>query len=573
MDREHPASVEARLRLAQVVSCTEAEGPGRRFAVWVQGCPLRCPGCCNPEMLPFEGGWEVGVDELAGQVGRAAEGEGVEGITLLGGEPMAQAEGLAALAKRVQGMGLSVMVFSGFTLEEIRASADPHALDLLGHTDLLVDGPYLRDRPETRRRWVGSSNQRVHALTGRYKVDDPCWSRPNTLELRLSGGELTVNGFPATAAVGLWRRPRTRRPGGIRLEMRSVSRFEADLLRVLHAVLGRAPVEGVLPVIAGRRKRPKCLGREAVGLVQEALGKGCVWRLACEGGWLPGRHLRGDRVATGRLWERTPPEGLGLSFTRFTMNFLIWLTADPPGDGPVRGDPGRPSLSVGDWLVVFYAYEALRTTKVAAALRGLRPFYLNELCRLAFPDDFAEARYDYKPAYSLWTGGVGGCVLEALQPYLAARWVAVERQKLAVTDPPRMSALGRAQGATLDALLRALDGAGRWDLARFLLSAAATLLRDAQGPRAWVGSLDLGGLRVAERAEVHRAALAFLRSLGRLQGWERQARGVGYFDEGYAASQLWKADWEAHDGDVLCERAGAIARALDPLGNAAGREG
>jgi anaerobic ribonucleoside-triphosphate reductase activating protein len=44
------------LRVAQVVPCTEAEGPGRRFALWFQGCPLRCPGCCNPEMLPFEGG-------------------------------------------------------------------------------------------------------------------------------------------------------------------------------------------------------------------------------------------------------------------------------------------------------------------------------------------------------------------------------------------------------------------------------------------------------------------------------------------------------------------------------------
>ena len=41
---------------AQIVPCTEAEGPGARFALWFQGCPLRCPGCCNPEMLPFEGG-------------------------------------------------------------------------------------------------------------------------------------------------------------------------------------------------------------------------------------------------------------------------------------------------------------------------------------------------------------------------------------------------------------------------------------------------------------------------------------------------------------------------------------
>lgn len=212
MDHRRAANGEARLRLAQIVPCTEAEGPGHRFAIWVQGCPLRCPGCCNPEMLPFEGGWETTVDALAEWAGRAAAEDGVEGITLLGGEPLAQAAGAAALARQVQALGLSVMIFSGFTLEEIQTSADPDALDLLAHTDLLVDGPYLRDQPEPRRRWIGSSNQRIHALTDRYRVDDPRWSGPNTLELRLVEGELTVNGFPAAHAVGLWRRTRDTRP-------------------------------------------------------------------------------------------------------------------------------------------------------------------------------------------------------------------------------------------------------------------------------------------------------------------------------------------------------------------------
>jgi anaerobic ribonucleoside-triphosphate reductase activating protein len=82
---------------------------------------------------------------------------------------------------------------------------------LLAHTDILVDGPYVRELPETRRRWIGSSNQQVHFLSDRYRADDPCWQLPNTLEIRLRGMELTVNGFPARSAVGLWRRLASRR--------------------------------------------------------------------------------------------------------------------------------------------------------------------------------------------------------------------------------------------------------------------------------------------------------------------------------------------------------------------------
>jgi anaerobic ribonucleoside-triphosphate reductase activating protein len=202
---------EALLSVAQIVPCTEAEGPGRRFALWFQGCPLRCPGCCNPEMLPFAGGLRLGVAEVLAQLD-AATALGVEGITLLGGEPLAHAAGAAALARAARQRTLTVMVFSGYTLEEAQGLPDPAVRDLLAHTDILVDGPYVRELPETRRRWIGSANQRIHFLTDHYRADDPCWRQPNTLEIRLRGGELTVNGFPAQPAAGLWKRIGGRRP-------------------------------------------------------------------------------------------------------------------------------------------------------------------------------------------------------------------------------------------------------------------------------------------------------------------------------------------------------------------------
>src|SRR5207248_3209734 len=120
----------------------------------------------------------------------------IEGITLLGGEPLAHAAGAAALARGAWTLGLSVMVFSGYTLAEARALPDPAVADLLAHTDLLVDGRYVREQPDTARRWIGSRNQRVHFLTDRYDAADPRWHEANTIELRLVNGELTVNGFP-----------------------------------------------------------------------------------------------------------------------------------------------------------------------------------------------------------------------------------------------------------------------------------------------------------------------------------------------------------------------------------------
>jgi anaerobic ribonucleoside-triphosphate reductase activating protein len=194
------------MQIAQIVPSTEAEGPGRRFAVWFQGCPLRCPGCCNPEFLPFAGGKTRTLTELSVNLDRARVEDGIEGVSFLGGEPFAHAPAAAALARVARERGLSVMVYSGYTLEQIRALPDPAAAELLALTDLLVDGPYVRELPDAERRWVGSTNQRIHFLTDRYRPDDPCWRRPNTLEIRVRGGEVSVNGFPAPGpAVGLWK--------------------------------------------------------------------------------------------------------------------------------------------------------------------------------------------------------------------------------------------------------------------------------------------------------------------------------------------------------------------------------
>ena len=193
------------INIAQIVPCTQAEGPGKRFAIWVQGCPLRCAECCNPEMLAFAGGSSISINDLLDQI-LQSRSQGIEGITLIGGEPFAQAEPLSALADQIRSAGLGVMVFSGYTFAELQAMATPHIDAFLQHIDLLVDGRYDRTKPDSSRRWIGSTNQQIHFLTDRYSADDDYWKSSNTLEVRWDGRELTVNGFPAKSATGLWKR-------------------------------------------------------------------------------------------------------------------------------------------------------------------------------------------------------------------------------------------------------------------------------------------------------------------------------------------------------------------------------
>lgn len=188
-----------KLRIAQQVRDTEAEGPGVRYAVWVQGCSLRCPGCCNPEMFVHgKGGAELEPAALAAEV---LATPGIEGLSVLGGEPFEQAEGVAELCRLVKAGGKSVMVYSGYTLDELRAQAKtaPAVQAVLDSADLLLDGRYDATKPETTRRWVGSTNQTLHFFTDAYRPDDPRFWTSNTVELRLERGKLTINGWPAPA--------------------------------------------------------------------------------------------------------------------------------------------------------------------------------------------------------------------------------------------------------------------------------------------------------------------------------------------------------------------------------------
>lgn len=150
-------------------------GPGWRIPLWVQGCSLRCTTTClNPQFLEQGGGTSYDMGEIVAHLDRvlARASEMVEGITVLGGEPTDQPLAVAALFKAARARGLSTMLYSGATLEELRARRSSAVDGLLAVADLLVDGAFLPREFDRTLVWRGSRNQRILRLSDRYSADD-----------------------------------------------------------------------------------------------------------------------------------------------------------------------------------------------------------------------------------------------------------------------------------------------------------------------------------------------------------------------------------------------------------------
>ncbi len=106
------------INVAETCVGTRALGPGLRSVVWVQGCPLHCPGCVAPNWIPQRVARLAAPGDLAAEL--LADGA-VSGLTLSGGEPMLQAAPLAAMVRIARrARDVSVICYSGHTLQELR---------------------------------------------------------------------------------------------------------------------------------------------------------------------------------------------------------------------------------------------------------------------------------------------------------------------------------------------------------------------------------------------------------------------------------------------------------------------
>jgi len=177
----------------KILKNTTVEGPGKRFCIWIQGCKKHCKGCWAKETWEFGTGQKYSVDDLFLLIKQ--EKDKIEGVTFLGGEPFEQAQELAGLSKLIKASGLSVVCFTGYTIEELKKQNNIFTDDFLNNIDLLIDGGFEEENYDLSRPWVGSTNQRYIFLTDFYNMEQ-IQKYKNKIEVRISrDGKTEINGM------------------------------------------------------------------------------------------------------------------------------------------------------------------------------------------------------------------------------------------------------------------------------------------------------------------------------------------------------------------------------------------
>lgn len=163
------------VRISGIVAESITDGPGFRYAVFVQGCSHNCPGCQNPQTHDPCGGELRSVEDMVAEIGRDPM---LSGVTLSGGEPFEQAGALLPLARAVRDMGLELAAYTGDLYEDLlRDTGDRRAL--LELCDVLIDGPFILEQRNLDIRFKGSENQRI--------IDVPASLRTGAVVLKEDG--------------------------------------------------------------------------------------------------------------------------------------------------------------------------------------------------------------------------------------------------------------------------------------------------------------------------------------------------------------------------------------------------
>lgn len=147
------------VNLARIYYPVTTLGPGKRVGIWLAGCDRDCPECVSPELKSRSSGTPVTVDEIMKHVKQLCAD--ADGFTISGGEPFYNPIETGVLVSAINEITNEIIIFTGYTLEELRDMQDENVDYVLDNISVLIDGPFiaeLNDGVGLR----GSSNQNIH---------------------------------------------------------------------------------------------------------------------------------------------------------------------------------------------------------------------------------------------------------------------------------------------------------------------------------------------------------------------------------------------------------------------------
>ncbi len=174
------------MNFCKIINCDTANGEGLRVTLFVSGCEHHCNGCFNPETWnpcfgkPF-------TEEIAEKIYELLQEPYIQGLTLLGGEPMMpyNQPALVSLLRQVRDKfpDKDIWVYSGFRFEELtgveesfgRCECTDKFLSLI---DVLVDGRFVLEQKDLTLKFRGSRNQRILDVPASLKTGKAVTRKP-----------------------------------------------------------------------------------------------------------------------------------------------------------------------------------------------------------------------------------------------------------------------------------------------------------------------------------------------------------------------------------------------------------
>jgi anaerobic ribonucleoside-triphosphate reductase activating protein len=144
------------VKVSGIVKESIVDGPGVRYVIFAQGCMHDCEGCHNPQTHDINGGYTMNADEIVHNI---ISCKYIDGVTFSGGDPFFQAKEFEYIAERLKEKNMHIVAYTGFTYEQLINNKDMK--DLLEKVDILIDGPFLKDRKTLKLPFRGSENQRM----------------------------------------------------------------------------------------------------------------------------------------------------------------------------------------------------------------------------------------------------------------------------------------------------------------------------------------------------------------------------------------------------------------------------